>query len=118
MPMHEHGIARDLWKVVLSEAEKNNLKKITKIVVVLGSASGIEKEFLNHSFVEHIFAENDIAKDAVMEYEIMPLAAQCNLCFEQIQPSQMEHLTCPHCGANDIKIVSGHEAYVKNIEGE
>lgn len=116
--MHEHGIARDLWKVILSEAEKNNLAKITKITVVLGTASGIEKDFLNHSFVDHIFVENAVAKDAVIEYEIVPLAAQCNLCLEEIRPSQMEYLTCPHCGANDIKIVSGHEVYVKNIEGE
>lgn len=116
--MHEHGIARDLWQVVLSEAEKNNLKKITKITIVLGIASGIEQEFLNHSFVDHIFPENPIAKDAVVEYEILPLAAQCNMCMEEIMPSQMEHLTCPHCESNDIKIVSGHEVYVKNIECE
>jgi Zn finger protein HypA/HybF (possibly regulating hydrogenase expression) len=116
--MHEHGIARDLWKVVLSEAEKNNLSKITKVTVVLGEASGIEKEFLNHSFVDHIFPEHEIAGNAGIEYEIVPLSAQCNACMEQIKPSQMEHLICPHCGANDIKIVSGHEVYVKNIEGE
>jgi hydrogenase nickel incorporation protein HypA/HybF len=116
--MHEHGIARDLWKVILSEAEKNNLKKITKVSVVLGIASGIEQELLNHSFVDHIFQEHEIAKGAVMEYEIVPLTAQCNVCMEEINPSQMEHLTCPHCGANDIKIVAGHEVYVKNIEGE
>ncbi|MCL1972239.1 MAG: hydrogenase maturation nickel metallochaperone HypA [Endomicrobia bacterium] len=116
--MHEHGIARDLWKVVLSEAQKNNLKKITKVTVVLGAASGIEQDMLNHSFVDHIFPESEIAKDAVIEYEVMPLTAQCNVCKAEIKPSQMENIKCPYCGSCDIKIISGCEVYVKNIEGQ
>ena len=116
--MHEHAIARDLWKVVLSEAQKNNLKKITKVTVVLGMASGIEQDMLDHSFADHIFPESEIAKNAVMEYEILPLSAQCNVCKAEIKPSQMENLKCPYCGSSDMKIVSGHEVYIKNIEGE
>lgn len=115
--MHEHGIARDLWKVVLDEARKNNINKITKITVVLGEASGIEKDFLNHSFVDHIFAENEIAEGAAVEYEISPLSAVCNVCSKDIKPSDMEDFVCPHCGLSDIKIISGREVYVKSIEG-
>lgn len=116
--MHEHGIARDLWKVVLAESEKNNIKKIIKITVVLGEASGIEQDFLNHSFVDHIFKEFDIAKDAKVEYEIMPLLAKCNVCSQEIRPSDMKNLVCPYCNSQSITIISGHETYVKNIEGE
>ncbi len=116
--MHEHGIARDLWNVILAEAQKNNMTKITKITVVLGEASGIERDFLNHSFIDHIFKEYDIAKNAGIEYEIMPLSAQCNVCKADIAPSDMKNLRCPYCGSNDIKIISGHEVYVKDIEGE
>lgn len=116
--MHEHGIARDMWKIVKAEAEKNGLKKITKITIVLGEASGIEQDFLDHSFVDHIFLEEEIAKDARVEYEIIPLAAKCNICLKDIKPSDMNALVCPLCKSNDIAIVSGHETYVKSIEGE
>ena len=115
--MHEHGIARDLWKVVLAEAEKNKITKITKLTIVLGEASGIERDFLNHSFVDHIFAEEEIAKEARVEYEIVPLSAQCNVCSKDIMPSEMKNLHCPHCGSQDLNIKSGHEVYVKSIEG-
>ncbi|MCL2335442.1 MAG: hydrogenase maturation nickel metallochaperone HypA [Endomicrobia bacterium] len=116
--MHEHGIAKDMWKVIADEAEKNGIKKITKVTIVLGEASGIEQSFLTHSFADHIFAENEIASGAELEYEIMPLAAKCNVCLKDIKPSDMDNLVCPHCKSNDIKIVSGREAYVKSIETE
>lgn len=115
--MHEHAIARDLWKAVLAEAEKNNICKITKLTVVLGEASGIERDFLNHSFVDHIFKESKIASGAVVEYEISPLSAVCAECRKEIKPSDMENILCPHCGSNNIDIVSGREVYIKNIEG-
>ena len=116
--MHEHGIARDLWKVVLNEVEKNKIKKINKITIVLGEASGIEKDFLNHSFVDHIFKEYPIAENAVVEYEIAALEARCNVCGENIKSSQMTTMTCPYCGSNDIKIISGRDVYIKDIEAE
>lgn len=116
--MHEHGIARDLWKVVLEEAEKNNISKITKLNVVLGDASGIEKDLLDHSFIDHIFKEYDIAKGAVVEYEIVPLTAMCKNCSKDIKTSDMKKLVCPQCGSSDIDIVSGRDVYIKSIEGE
>jgi len=116
--MHEHGIARDLWKTALLSAKENNLSKITKIIISLGAAAGAEKDFLDHSFKDHIFKENEIAKDAVVEYEITPLCAVCNVCKTEIKPSDMATLSCPVCKSNDIKISSGRDIYVKSIEGE
>ncbi|MCL2390107.1 MAG: hydrogenase maturation nickel metallochaperone HypA [Endomicrobia bacterium] len=116
--MHEHGIAKELWKIVLAEAQKNNISKITKLTIALGEASGIEKDFLNHSFVDHIFMENEIAKGAVIEYEFMPLAAKCNICSFDVKPSDMSELVCPNCKSGDISVISGRETYVKSIEGE
>mgnify|MGYP000453220007 CR=1 FL=1 len=115
--MHEHGIARDLWKAVLEEAKKNNISKITKLTIVLGDASGIERDFLEHSFVDHIFKEYEIAEGAVIEYEIAPLSAVCKGCSKDIKPSDMENPVCPQCGSTDIEIVSGRDVYVKSIEG-
>ncbi|AKL97683.1 hydrogenase maturation nickel metallochaperone HypA [Endomicrobium proavitum] len=116
--MHEHGIARDLWKTVLAEAEKNGLKKITKLTVVLGEASGIEKDFLNHSFVDHIFKEEEIAKGAEVEYVVSPLEAVCNVCHKRIKAKDMDKLLCPYCGANNIKITSGRDVFISSIEGD
>jgi Zn finger protein HypA/HybF involved in hydrogenase expression len=54
--MHELGIAKDLLDIVLIKAKKNHLKKITKISLMLGEASSIEKDFLKHSLVDHLLS--------------------------------------------------------------
>jgi Zn finger protein HypA/HybF involved in hydrogenase expression len=51
--MHELGIAQDFWKLIKQNAEANNLAQVTKIVIVLGEASGIEADFLRHSLRDH-----------------------------------------------------------------
>ena len=116
--MHEHGIARDLWSVVLQNAKDNGIKKITKLIIVIGEASGIEQDFLNHSFVDHIFKEEEIAKGAVIEYEIEPLKAKCNACMAEINAKDMEKLVCPNCGSSNISITGGRDTYIKSVEGE
>ena len=116
--MHEHGIARDLWKTVLENTANSGINKITKITVVLGEASGIEKDFLDHSFKDHIFLENEIAKGAQIEYETVPLSAVCNVCGKTISVEDMNSLICPFCKANNISVNSGRDVYIKSVEGE
>jgi hydrogenase nickel incorporation protein HypA/HybF len=115
--MHELAIAQDFWKIILDHARSNNLRKITKISMILGEASGIEKEFLEHSLRDHIMP-GTIAADAVLEITPMPLAAACKACGAVITKDMMVRLVCPVCGSRDIDIESGRETYVASIEGE
>ena len=115
--MHELGIAQDFWAVIKEQAAGNGLKNVSKIVIVLGEASGIEKDFLVHSLKDHILPGTIAAKAAL---EIIPerLKAKCGNCLKEITTVMITALNCPHCGSSDIEIVSGKETYVKSIEGE
>ena len=55
--MHELGIAQDLFHIVEDKAKENNLKAVTKIVVVVGEASGIEEDFLRHNLSLNLVAK-------------------------------------------------------------
>ena len=115
--MHEIGIARDLWAIIKQNAAKNSLKKITKINLVVGESSGIEKEMLRHSLVEHIFP-GTIAEKAALEILGEKVAAKCTGCGEAITHENLAALNCPKCGGINLEITSGNECYVKSIEGE
>ena len=65
--MHEHGIGRELWKVIEEQAKQNNLMKITKISIVVGKASGIEKELIVHTMKDHIIP-GTFANSAELEF--------------------------------------------------
>ena len=115
--MHELGIARDFWATIKKIAEKSNLKEITKIIIVVGEAAGVEIDFICHSLKSHILP-GTIAENAELEFLSVKLAARCNACSFEITKENISGIFCPSCGSFDINIVSGKEAYVHSIEGE
>ncbi|MGA2090448.1 MAG: hydrogenase maturation nickel metallochaperone HypA [Endomicrobiales bacterium] len=115
--MHELALAQDLWKTILDNARTNNIGKISKISLILGEASGIEKDFLTHSLKDHVMP-GTIAAEAILEITVKPLAATCKSCGAVITKEMMAVLACPRCGSQDIEIESGRETYVASIEGE
>jgi hydrogenase nickel incorporation protein HypA/HybF len=115
--MHELGIAQDFWAVIKQHADQHQLKKITKITIVLGEASGIEDDFLRHSLKDHVL-QGTMGKDAELEFVRVPLKARCTSCERMITKDDLASLACPGCGSAGIEIASGKETYVQSIEGE
>ncbi len=114
--MHELGIAKDLFAKAREKAKENGLKRITRIKIRLGEASGVEEGFLRHSFMDHILP-GSIAEEAILEIEKEGVEARCSDCGKKIS-AQEAGLSCPHCGGKDIEIISGKNVYIENIEGE
>ena len=115
--MHELGIAQDLFKIIEEKARENSLKSVTKIRVKVGVASGIDKDFLRHSFIDHIFPKS-IAAGAELEFMEEPLTARCKDCQKTIVTQESPTSGCPACGSVNIEITKGKDVYIENIEGE
>jgi len=115
--MHELGIAQDLFRIVEDRAKENNLKVVTKIVVVVGEASGIEEDFLRHNLVDHLMP-GTIAEKAELEVNKEPLQARCLACGIEINSQQISSLRCPKCGDNNLEVTQGKNVYIQSIEGE
>ncbi|MDD5687291.1 MAG: hydrogenase maturation nickel metallochaperone HypA [Elusimicrobia bacterium] len=113
--MHELGIAKNLFDIVLQKAKENKLKKITKISVKLGEAAGIEMDFLRHSFVDHLFP-NTIASGCILEIAAEKVKAKCKKCSKEFLPEK-KYFLCPSCQSDNIEIIFGKEVYVDFIEG-
>jgi len=115
--MHELSIAQDLFRIVEDKAKESNLKAVTKIVVVVGEASGIEEDFLRHSLVDHLMP-GTIAQSAELEIIIEPLQARCLSCGIGIDFRGNYPLRCPNCADNNLEITKGKAVYIQTIEGE
>ena len=114
--MHELGIAQDLWVIIKGYAGQHNLKKVTRIVIAVGEASGIEEGFLRHSFVDHILP-GSIAEGAELVLQPEKLIARCNECHKEITKDGLTSIHCPCCSSMKIDIIAGKETYVHSIEG-
>ena len=77
--MHELGVAQDLFEIVLNEANKNSIKKVSKIIIKIGEASGIDIDFLKHSFNDHLLP-GTIAEKAALEIIKEPVKVKCKDC--------------------------------------
>jgi len=111
--MHELGMAHELFEVITQNAEKNGLTKISKITIKLGKASGIEKDFLRHSLVEHIFP-GTIAENAELVFIPEGIILKCRNCGQTVTDETSSK--CPNCGKEQFDIVSGKDVFVESIE--
>ena len=109
--MHELALAKDLWEVIKNKVD--NLSKLRKIKIRIGKASGIDKEFLRHSFLDHIFPENGLN---FLELELLDeeVLLRCKSCEKDL--TELSSLSCPFCGSRDIQIVKGDKVYIESIE--
>ena len=116
--MHELGLAHGFMEVVLKTAREKKLRKITRITVLLGEASGVEKDFLEHSLVDHIMPAT-IAEGAEIKFIKEPLRIKCGDCgciFENKDISITG--CCPGCKGYNTSIETGLGVRVESIEGE
>jgi hydrogenase nickel insertion protein HypA len=65
--MHEFGIAENILKTALAEAEKHQAKGIGRIMVKLGQQNYLKPEILQSAF--EIVAKDTIAATAKIEVE-------------------------------------------------
>lgn len=111
--MHEYGIAKDIAYVIFNKINEEKPKKVNKIVIVIGEASGIDKKFLEHSLKEHIF-KNTICENSELVFETEKPKIRCRNCkTEYTEPV----IKCS-CGSDSFDVISGKEVFVKSIEIE
>ncbi len=115
--MHELSMAQNLLRIVEDKAKENNLKVVTKIVVIVGEASGIEEDFLRHSLEDHLMP-GTVADKAKLEITKEPLQARCVTCGIEINFQENCCSQCPNCGDINLEFVQGNSVYIRSIEGE
>ncbi len=111
--MHEYSLAKNLAYLIFKEIDKRKPKKVNKIVFVIGKATNVDKEFLEHSFKEHIFKET-ICENAELKFVFEEPRIKCKKCGKEYE-GVVEKCDC---GNYDFDIVAGNEVYVREIEIE
>jgi hydrogenase nickel incorporation protein HypA/HybF len=113
--MHETAIATELLGVVLSEASRNKLQRITGLRLRVGAFRMVVPELLQGAF--EVVSAGTLAQGAALEIEAVPLKARCGNCQTE---SQLEDYVfyCPVCGCILNEILSGKELDLFQIIGE
>lgn len=114
--MHELPITETILKIVLTHAERNNVRKVMNIHLRIGKLSDLADEWIQRYF--DYLSRDTVAEGAQLKIERTPILLKCNACNESysVEIADLNHSACPACGQKDNKLISGQEYYIKDME--
>jgi hydrogenase nickel incorporation protein HypA/HybF len=114
--MHELPITESILKIVLSYAEKNDVRHVMAVHLQIGKLSDLEDDWLQRYF--DYLSKGTVAQGAKLRIERTPIIFQCNTCATsyEVEITDIGEAVCPGCGKKDSKMISGREYYIKNME--
>lgn len=110
--MHELMVTESILEIALRHANQAKAARISDLYLVIGSLSSVIDESVQ--FYWDFVSEGTAAEGATLHFRRIPAELACQDCKHSYSPE--ENLTCPHCGSNNIKIISGQEFFLEAIE--
>ncbi|HVA49960.1 MAG TPA: hydrogenase maturation nickel metallochaperone HypA [Pirellulales bacterium] len=114
--MHELSIAQCLVDAACEAAEREDARRVTRLVARIGVLSGVVKEALRFSF--DLAAEGTACEGAALEIEDVPVSVLCPRCDAPRELPDCWHFVCPACGTPTPDVVTGRELELVSVEIE
>jgi len=111
--MHEIAICQNILDILREQARMQNYRRVTRLRLEIGPFSGIEIEALRFGF--DVVARDSLAEGAVLEIDQTEATAHCLSCGLESRIKQRFD-PCPHCGSRRLKVMSGEELRIKELE--
>lgn len=99
---------------VLEQARARGASRVHRIVLRIGTLSGVEPESLRFAF--EIVTQGTIADGAELEVDSVPARAYCGACETEFGAEGSFILSCPTCGRLSADIRRGRELELTRIE--
>lgn len=111
--MHELSIAQEIFTIVQQNVEDEKQKLVRSINVKIGKLSNVLPDSLLFCF--DAIKINTNLQNASLMIDRTPVIIECESCFSksEIEPPIF---ACPNCKSNKIKMISGDELLVREIE--
>jgi hydrogenase nickel incorporation protein HypA/HybF len=115
--VHEVSIALGMVDELMKIARENNAKKIVNVKLKIGKMSGIVTDSLKFAF-DAVKLEYSLLSSAEIFIDEVPLMYKCNDCKKSFKTDNIYFPSCPDCTSYNIKLVSGEEQHIENVEVE
>ena len=111
--MHELGIAEELLRVILPQAERHGAKKVTRVTLRIGVLRAVVAD--NLSFLFGHVSKDTIAEGAALAIEEVPVTVDCPSCGVRSESGTIV-LECPACGAIGVGLSGGDDMQVVDFD--
>ena len=113
--MHELTLSQSIVDLVVECARKEGVRAVTRVVVEVGIAAGVEPDAMQFCF--GLVAADTVVQGAELAIETIGLQARCRNCSCEFQPVRLIS-SCPRCGSYAPDLLNGRELRVKSFDGE
>ncbi len=114
--MHELPVIEKIVDIILTTAQKHQINEIRAVNLEIGELSHLEEEWMQHYF--DYLSKDTIAQGAKLKIDKIQAKMRCSHCqneFEAYSGSSVKK-NCLFCGSTELKLISGNEYYIKNLE--
>jgi hydrogenase nickel incorporation protein HypA/HybF len=111
--MHELALSQSIVSLVSEQARQHGFRSVTRVVVEVGAAAGVEPEALRFCF--DVAAERTCVKGAELVTVPIALRARCRACNTEYMPGSLI-APCTNCGSYERDILAGRELRVTRFE--
>jgi hydrogenase nickel incorporation protein HypA/HybF len=111
--MHELGIAQSIIDIVKQHVPEDQAWAVRSIKLRLGKLSGVVADSLEFSFTA-IVAGTPL-QSSTLAIEHVPIVLECGTCRLRFEMEDFA-FTCPSCSGTDLKLISGTDMQVVEIE--
>lgn len=111
--MHELGIAQGILDIVTRYVPEGRASTVRTVRVRVGAMAGVVADSLEFCF--SAIVRDSAFPEARLEIEPVPTRGNCAACGSSFEIPGAFFL-CPACGGGDVRLVSGRELDVVDIE--
>ena len=112
--MHEVSIMQSLLDIAIDNCKKQGYEGIEQIKVKIGKASGVLPDSLLFAF--DAMKIDTIAEKASLIIDVIPVGGFCNNCSSNFSVQEAYVFCCPECGNNSIRVDTGRELNIYEME--
>jgi len=105
--MHEVSLVVSLIDQIEDLSKKENFTKVQSLRLSIGAFSGVNAEAIEFCFSEVV--KGSLLEGAELTIEKIPLKIHCQKCLKNSILEEIWDLSCPHCLASDVVILTGKE---------
>lgn len=110
--MHEMALAESMLELVETAARQSGAQRVTDVRLEIGALSHVATEALTFCF--DAVTRGSLAEGATLTIEVVPGAAWCMQCGENVPVGQLGD-ACPRCGGYQLAVTQGDGMRVKDI---
>ncbi len=111
--MHELSIAQSIVDIIQQYVPEDQSQDVRLVKVRVGQLAGVVPDSLDFCF--GAIVKDTPLGNARLDIEEVPLESQCKVCHG-LFAVEGACFVCPYCGSGEIKVISGTELQVVEIE--